>query len=63
MQSNPSSIQQTIDGRIIQVIFYNNSAANMTIFDESNSTHICVTWHRDKGERLIVIVNILQLAI
>lgn len=32
-----------------QVIFYNNSAANMTIFDESNSTHICVTWHRDKG--------------
>jgi len=32
-----------------QVIFSKNTAANFTIFDESNSTHICITWHRDKG--------------
>lgn len=32
-----------------QVIFLNNTAADITIFDESTSTHICVTWHIDKG--------------
>ncbi|XP_063688778.1 uncharacterized protein LOC134821897 isoform X1 [Bolinopsis microptera] len=32
-----------------QVIFSNNTAADITIFDESTSTHICVTWHIDKG--------------
>ena len=35
-----------------QVIFSNSTAADITIFDESSSTHICVTWHIDKGKQL-----------
>jgi len=38
-----------------QVIFSNSTAADITIFDESSSTHICVTWHIDKG--VITFVN------
>ncbi|KAL5270232.1 hypothetical protein ACHWQZ_G001091 [Mnemiopsis leidyi] len=32
-----------------QAIFYNNKAANISTYDDSKSTHICVTWHKDKG--------------
>lgn len=32
-----------------QVIFYKESAGNISVFDESNSSHLCVTWHKDKG--------------